>query len=60
MKGKFLNNDRLNKNGQITHKERVPKLGNCRTKANYYTRRNGKGKRKQRLDNDAKLDVKEI
>ena len=60
MKWKFLNNKRFNKNEQITHKEIAPKLQNCRTKANCYTRQNLKGKSKQRLDNDAKLGLKEI
>jgi hypothetical protein len=61
MKGKFLNNKRFNKNEKkIMHKEIVPKLRNCGTKTNFYTRRNVKGKSKQRLDNDAKLGLKEI
>ena len=60
MKGKFLNKKRVNENEQIKHKEIAPKLRNCRTKANFYTRRNVKGKSKQRLDNDAKLGLKEI
>jgi len=46
MKWKFLNNKRFNKNKQITHKEIIPKLQNCRTEENYYTRQNVKGKSK--------------
>lgn len=60
MKEKFLNNKRFNKNEQTAHKKMAPKLRNCRTKANQKPRRNVKGKSKQRLDNDAKLDPKEI